>query len=215
MIDEDTRLDSLKEIENNIRTKYDIELIAGIDEAGRGPLAGPVVVAACIMPMDSKIEKVNDSKKLTQKKREELFIKIQEEAISYAVGILDNIEIDKFNILEATKKALTKSIQDLKIKPEYILTDALDKIDTLNIPYAAVIKGDQKVYSIACASILAKVTRDKIMEEMSKKYPEYQFEKHKGYGTKAHYDALKEYGLSPKHRKTFVHLDKDGNRIKK
>ncbi len=215
MIDEDTRLDSLKEIENNIRTKYDIELIAGIDEAGRGPLAGPVVVAACIMPMDSKIEKVNDSKKLTQKKREELFIKIQEEAISYAVGILDNIEIDKFNILEATKKALTKSIQDLKIKPEYILTDALDKIDTLNIPYAAVIKGDQKVYSIACASILAKVTRDKIMEEMSKKYPEYQFEKHKGYGTKAHYDALKEYGLSPIHRKTFVHLDKDGNRIKK
>lgn len=215
MINEDIRLNSLKEIENNIRLKYNIQLIAGIDEAGRGPLAGPVVVATCIMPVDSKIEKINDSKKLTQKTREELFTKIQKEAISYAIGIVDHGEIDKLNILEATKKALTKSIQDLKIKPEYILTDSLDKINTLNISYASVVKGDQKVYSIACASILAKVTRDRIMEEMSEKYPEYQFEKHKGYGTKAHYDALKEYGLSPIHRKTFIHLDKDGNRVKK
>ncbi len=214
MNDEEKRLDDLKEIEIEVRKRNNIQLVAGVDEAGRGPLAGPVVVAACIMSQDSKIEKINDSKKLSAKKREELYDVIVEEAISYSIGIIDNIEIDKLNILEATKKALTQAIQNLDIKPEYILTDSLDKIDTLNIPYASVVKGDENVYSIACASILAKVTRDRIMVEYNEKYPEYQFEKHKGYGTKAHYEALKEYGLSHIHRTTFVHLDKEGNRIK-
>lgn len=212
--EENKRIKELKQIEEDIRKKHNIELIAGIDEAGRGPLAGPVVVATCIMPENSNIEKIDDSKKLSSKKREELFNKIINEAISYSIGIVDNFEIDKLNILEATKKALTQSVEKLEIKPEYILTDSLDKINTLNIPYASVVQGDQRVYSIACASIIAKVTRDRIMLEESRKYPEYQFEKHKGYGTKAHYEALKENGMSPIHRKTFVHLDKDGNRIK-
>lgn len=212
--EEEIRLDNLKKLENDIRKKYGIKLIAGIDEAGRGPIAGPVVVAVCIMPQDSKIEKVDDSKKLTKKKREELYEIITNEALSYAVGIVDNIKIDEINILEATKKALTIAIENLKLKPEYILTDALDNINTLNIPYASVIQGDKNVYSISCASIIAKVTRDRIMEEYAKKYPEYLFEKHKGYGTKAHYEALKEYGLTPIHRKSFIHLDEEGNRIK-
>lgn len=212
--EENKRLEKLKQFENNIRKRYGIKLIAGIDEAGRGPIAGPVVVAVCIMSEDSKIEKVDDSKKLSEKRREELYEKITNEALSYSVGIVDNNEIDEINILEATKKALTLSIESLKIKPEYILTDALDNIDTLNIPYTSVIQGDKNVYSIACASIIAKVTRDRIMVEYAKEYPNYLFEKHKGYGTKIHYENLKEYGLSPIHRKTFIHLDEEGNRIK-
>lgn len=212
--EENERLEKLKQFENNIRKRYGIKLIAGIDEAGRGPIAGPVVVAVCIMPEDSKIEKVDDSKKLSEKRREELYEKITNEALSYSVGIVDNNEIDEINILEATKKALTLSIESLKIKPEYILTDALDNIDTLNIPYISIIQGDKNVYSIACASIIAKVTRDRIMVEYAKEYPNYLFEKHKGYGTKIHYENLNEYGLSPIHRKTFIHLDEEGNRIK-
>lgn len=215
ILEEEIRLKNLKKIENNIRKKYGIKLIAGIDEAGRGPLAGPVVVAVCIMSENSNIEKINDSKKLTPKRREELYDQILNEVISYGIGIVDNIVIDEINILEATKKALTIAIEKLNIKPEYILTDALDNIDTLNIPYVSVKQGDKNVYSIACASIIAKVTRDRIMLDYAKKYPNYSFEKHKGYGTKIHYEALKEYGLSPIHRKSFVHLDKDGNRIKR
>lgn len=214
MNDEELRIEHLKAIENKIRKDKNIKLIAGIDEAGRGPLAGPVVVAACIMPENSKIERVNDSKKLSEKRREELFEIITNEAISYSVGIVENEEIDEINILEATKKALTKAVEGLEIKPEYILIDALDNVNTLNIPYESINKGDLNVYSIACASILAKVTRDRIMKEYGEKYLGYDFEKHKGYGTKGHYDALKEKGLSPIHRKTFVHLDRDGNRIK-
>ena len=197
------RLTKLKEIENEIYNSK-IETICGIDEAGRGPLAGPVVVAAVIMPKDSMIEGVNDSKKVSEKKREILYEQIINEAIAYGVGIIDQKEIDKINILNATKKGLTTAIKELKIKPQRILVDALNGIDTLGIPYTSIIKGDAKSYSIAAASIIAKVTRDRIMREWDEIYPEYGFEKHKGYGTKMHIDAIKEYGLCPLHRLSFV-----------
>lgn len=197
------RLTKLKEIENEIYNSG-IETICGIDEAGRGPLAGPVVVAAVIMPKDSMIEGVNDSKKVSEKKRETLYEQIINEAIAYGVGIIDQKEIDEINILNATKKGLTTAIKELKVKPQRILVDALTGIDTLGIPYTSIIKGDAKAYSIAAASIIAKVTRDKIMREWDEIYPEYGFEKHKGYGTKMHIDAIKEYGLCPLHRLSFV-----------
>ena len=197
------RLTKLKEIENEIYNSG-IETICGIDEAGRGPLAGPVVVAAVIMPKDSMIEGVNDSKKVSEKKREILYEQIINEAIAYSVGIIDQKEIDEINILNATKKGLTTAIKELKVKPQRILVDALTGIDTLGIPYTSIIKGDAKAYSIAAASIIAKVTRDKIMREWDEIYPEYGFEKHKGYGTKMHIDAIKEYGLCPLHRLSFV-----------
>lgn len=197
------RLTNLKQFEKQI---YDtgIDLICGIDEAGRGPLAGPVVVAAVIMPQDSMIEWVNDSKKVSEKKRELLYEKIINECISYGVGIVDQKEIDKINILNATKKGLTMALKEMKIKPERILVDALTDIDTLGIPYKSIIKGDAKCYSIAAASIIAKVTRDRIMREWDKVYPEYGFEKHKGYGTSQHIQAIKEIGPCPIHRKTFI-----------
>ena len=197
------RLTKLKEIENEIYNSG-IETICGIDEAGRGPLAGPVVVAAVIMPKDSMIEGVNDSKKVSEKKRETLYEQIINEAIAYGVGIIDQKEIDKRNILNATKKGLTTAMTELKVNPQRILVDALTGIDTLGIPYTSIIKGDAKAYSIAAASIIAKVTRDKIMREWDEIYPEYGFEKHKGYGTKMHIDAIKEYGLCPLHRLSFV-----------
>lgn len=197
------RLTKLKEIENEIYNSG-IQAICGIDEAGRGPLAGPVVVAAVIMPKDSMIEGVNDSKKVSEKKRETLYEQIINEAMAYGVGIIDQKEIDEINILNATKKGLTTAIKGLKIKPERILVDALTGIDTLGIPYTSIIKGDAKSYSIAAASIIAKVTRDRIMREWDELYPQYGFEKHKGYGTKMHIDAIKEYGLCPLHRLSFV-----------
>ena len=197
------RLTKLKEIENEIYNSG-TETICGIDEAGRGPLAGPVVVAAVIMPKDSMIEGVNDSKKVSEKKRETLYEQIINEAIAYGVGIIDQKEIDEINILNATKKGLTTAIKELKVKPQRILVDALTGIDTCGIPYTSIIKGDAKSYSIAAASIIAKVTRDRIMREWDEIYPEYGFEKHKGYGTKMHIDAIKEYGLCPLHRLSFV-----------
>ena len=197
------RLTKLKEIEEEIY-KTGVETICGIDEAGRGPLAGPVVVAAVIMPRDSMIEGVNDSKKVSEKKREMLYDKIIEEAVAYSVGIIDQKEIDKINILNATKKGLTTAIQGLKIKPQRIIVDALEHIDTCNIPYTSIIKGDAKCYSIAAASIIAKVTRDRIMRQWDEVYPQYGFEKHKGYGTAAHIAAIKEYGLCPLHRRSFT-----------
>ncbi len=200
---EEERLKKLKEIEENMHRKG-FEYICGIDEAGRGPLAGPVVVAAVIMPKDSNIEGVNDSKKVSEKKREKLYDEITNEAIAWGVGIIDQKEIDDINILNATKKGLTLSLKELSKKPDLILVDALEKIDTLGIPYEAIIKGDAKCYSIAAASIIAKVTRDRIMREYDKIYPEYRFEKHKGYGTKMHIDAIKTYGICPIHRKSFV-----------
>lgn len=202
---EEIRLTKLKQIENDIySTNKEIQYVCGIDEAGRGPLAGPVVVASVIMPKESMIEGVNDSKKVSEKKREELYEKIIEEAITYGVGIIDEKVIDEINILEATKKGLTTSLQELKVKPNLILVDALNKIDTLGIPYKSIIKGDALCYSISCASIIAKVTRDRIMRQWDEIYPMYGFEKHKGYGTSAHIQAIKEHGICQIHRRSFT-----------
>ena len=200
---EQERLEKLKEIEKEWYQKG-TKRICGIDEAGRGPLAGPVVVAAVIMPEDSMIEGVNDSKKVSEKKREKLYDEITSTAIAWGVGIIDQKEIDEINILNATKKGLTKALTELVEKPDIILVDALTGIDTLGIPYESIIKGDAKCYSIAAASIIAKVTRDRIMREWDKVYPQYGFERHKGYGTAAHIAAIKEYGLCPIHRKSFT-----------
>lgn len=200
---EEQRLIALKEHEEELRKKG-FKYICGIDEAGRGPLAGPVVVASVIMPLDSMIEGVNDSKKVSEKKREKLYELILEEAISYGVGIVGQDEIDDINILNATKKGLTMSLHELTKKPDIIIVDALNHIDTLGIPYESIIKGDAKCYSIAAASIIAKVTRDRIMKEWDKVYPEYGFSKHKGYGTASHIAAIREYGPCQLHRKTFI-----------
>lgn len=203
IISEEQRLIELKKIEKEI---YDsgAEYICGIDEAGRGPLAGPVVIAAAIMPKDSMIEGVNDSKKVSEKKREQLYEIIINEAIAYGVGIIDQKEIDRINILNATKEGLTMAVKELTTKPDIIIVDALSKIDTCGIPYKSIIKGDAKCYSIAAASIIAKVTRDRIMRQWDEIYPQYGFAKHKGYGTAAHIQAIKEYGLCPLHRLSFV-----------
>lgn len=200
---EEERLINLKEIEKEFFDKG-FEYIAGIDEAGRGPLAGPVVVASVIMPKDSMIEGVNDSKKISEKKREKLYDIILDEAISYGIGIIYQDEIDKINILQATKKCLTEAVEQMKIKPNLIMVDALTGIDTLGIPYKSIIKGDAKCYSISAASIIAKVTRDRIMREWDKVYPEYGFASHKGYGTAKHIAALKEYGPCEIHRRSFI-----------
>lgn len=180
------------------------KLIAGIDEAGRGPLAGPVCVAMVIMPLGEKdiIEGVNDSKKLTEKKREELFGKIIDKAIAYHIEFVDEKTIDTINILNATKLGMLTCINNISVKPDIVLIDAVElntDIETLSI-----IKGDALSYSIACASILAKVSRDRLMLELDKKYPSYGFAKHKGYGTKLHIENLKTYGKCPCHRETFI-----------
>ena len=156
------------------------------------------------MPTDSMIEGVNDSKKVSEKKRELLYEEITSTAISYGVGIVYQDEIDKINILNATKKALTLSLQELSTKPELIIVDALNNIDTLGIPYKSYIKGDANCYSISAASIIAKVTRDRIMRQWDEIYPMYGFGKHKGYGTASHIQAIKEHGLCPLHRRSFV-----------
>lgn len=181
-----------------------INLLAGIDEAGRGPLAGPVVVACVIMQKDVKILGINDSKKVSEKKREKLYEQIMQEAVSVGVGIVDQHRIDEINILNATKEALTDAISKLTVKPERILVDALEHINTLGIPYTPIIKGDATSYSIAAASIIAKVTRDRIMEEWDKVYPDYGFSKHKGYGTAEHIQKIKEIGPCILHRKSFI-----------
>ena len=202
---EEQRLIELKKIEEEIYLKNpNFKYICGIDEAGRGPLAGPVVVACAIMPRNSMIEGVNDSKKISEKKREELFEKITEEAISYGIGIIDQKEIDRINILNATKEGLTMAVKELSIRPDLIIVDALKGIDTDGIPYESMIKGDAKCYSIAAASIIAKVTRDRIMRQWDEIYPQYGFIKHKGYGTAAHIAAIKEYGPCPLHRNSFI-----------
>lgn len=200
---ENERLNKLKEFEKNL---YDtgIKYIVGIDEAGRGPLAGPVVVGAVILKPDSFIEGVNDSKKVSEKKREILYEKITEEAIDWSVGIVNQEEIDEINILNATKKALKMAIMNLKVKPDRIVVDALENMDTCGIPYTSIIKGDAKVYSISAASIIAKVTRDRIMREYDEIYPEYGFAGHKGYGTAKHIQAIKEFGPCLLHRKSFI-----------
>ncbi len=197
------RLTNLKSMEKQLYEKG-FEYICGIDEAGRGPLAGPVVVAGVIMPKDSMIEGVNDSKKVSEKKREKLYDVILEEAISYSVAIIGQDIIDEINILNATKQGVTKVVEELDVKPNLILVDALTHINTKGIPYDSIIKGDAKCYNIAAASIIAKVTRDRIMREWDEIYPQYGFINHKGYGTAKHIEALKEYGPCPIHRRTFI-----------
>ena len=200
---EEERLKTLKEYENKLHEEG-LQYIAGIDEAGRGPLAGPVVVGVAIMKPESFIEGINDSKKISESKREKLYEQITEEAIDWSVGIVTEKEIDEINILNATKRALEKALDNLKVRPDRILVDALEHIDTKGVPYTSVIKGDAKIYSISAASIIAKVTRDRIMREYDEVYPEYGFAKHKGYGTAAHISAIKENGPCPLHRKTFI-----------
>ncbi len=181
--------------------------VAGADEVGRGPLAGPVYAAAVILDPDVEILYLNDSKKLSENKREELYEIIVRSASAWAVGIIDEKIIDRVNILQATYMAMRQAITNLGIKPDILLNDAVI-IPEVNIPQEKIIKGDAKSQSIAAASILAKVTRDRIMAEYDIKYPEYQFAKHKGYGTALHYELLKKYGPSPIHRLTFLHDDK-------
>ena len=180
------------------------KLIAGMDEAGRRPLAGPVCVAIAIMPLekDKIIEGINDSKKLSEKKREALFEKIINTAISYHIEFVDEKTIDNINILNATKLGMHKCINSIDVRPDMVLIDAV-KLDT-DIPTKSIIKGDALSYNIACASILAKVSRDRYILSLDEKYPMYNFKKHKGYGTKEHIENLKKYGPCPVHRKTFI-----------
>lgn len=197
------RLTKLKEIENDLYQKG-FQKICGIDEAGRGPLAGPVVVAGVIMPQKSMIEGINDSKKVSEKKREKLYELILEEAISYSVAIIGQDVIDEINILNATKQGVTNVVENLDVKPDLIIVDALTHIDTKGIPYKSIIKGDAKCYNIAAASIIAKVTRDRIMRQWDEIYPQYGFLTHKGYGTVKHIEAIKEHGICPIHRRSFT-----------
>lgn len=176
--------------------------IAGIDEAGRGPLAGPVVAAAVILPDTIKILGLDDSKKLSKIKREQLFKIINEKALAVGIGIVDHKRIDQINILQASKEAMILAVKELNIKPDFLLIDAV-KLD-IDIYQENIIRGDQVSNSVAAASIIAKVTRDKIMQEYSKEFPEYGFEKHKGYGTKEHYDNIDKNGFSVIHRRSFL-----------
>lgn len=179
-----------------------IEYIAGVDEVGRGPLVGPVVTACVILPKDFYLEGLTDSKKLSEKKRECFYDYIMEHAISVSIGLMDEKVIDKVNIYEATKLAMYEAIRNSKVRPEHILIDAM-KLEKLEIPSTSIIKGDAKSISIAAASVIAKVTRDRMMIDLDKKYPMYGFAKHKGYPTKAHVEAIQRYGIIDEHRKTF------------
>lgn len=177
-------------------------LIGGIDEVGRGPLVGPVVASCVILPKDFKLEGLTDSKKLSERKREQFYSVIMEKAISIGIGVIDEDKIDEVNIYEATKLAMYQAIENCKIKPDYILIDAM-KLDKLSVPSESIIKGDLKSISISAASVIAKVTRDRMMYELDKEYPMYNFAKNKGYPTKAHVEAIKKYGILKQHRKTF------------
>lgn len=194
------RIDIMHKYENEYK---EYEYIAGIDEVGRGPLAGPVVTAAVILPKDTKILYINDSKKLSKEKREELFQEIMEKAVSTSIGIVHSEEIDNINILNATYKAMKEAIENLKVQPQAVLVDAVT-IPDINILQRGIIKGDEKSISIAAASIIAKVTRDQMMEGYDSLYPEYGFLRNKGYGTQEHIAAIKKYGPTPIHRATFI-----------
>ena len=179
------------------------KMICGVDEAGRGPLAGPVCAAAVILPTEMPFEGLNDSKKLSDKKRRELYPLIKQHAVAYAVVLVDEKEIDEINILQATYLAMRRAFDGLSIKPDMALVDG-NRDPGLGVATRTIVKGDANSMSIAAASILAKVTRDRFMLEMDEKYPQYQFSKHKGYGTKLHYEMLTEYGASEIHRMTFL-----------
>lgn len=194
----------MKEFETELYNNG-INYIAGIDEVGRGPLVGPVVTAAVILPKDFYDERINDSKKLTEKKRELLYNVIMENAISVGIGISSEDVIDEINILNATKKAMIEAVNNLNVRPEHLLIDAV-KLD-IDIPQTSIIKGDAKSESIAAASIIAKVTRDRMMVELDKLHPEYDFKHNKGYGTKKHIEAIRKYGIIKEHRKTFAPCD--------
>ena len=189
-------------LENEIYAEG-FSLICGVDEAGRGPLAGPVCAAAVILPRGLEIDGLNDSKKLTEKKREALYDPIREQAIAYGIAFATVEEIEELNILNATFLAMNRAIEQLNPVPELALIDG-NRSTGIRFPSRCVVKGDTKCADIAAASVLAKVTRDRYMLEMAGKYPEYHFEQHKGYGTKLHYDALREYGPSPIHRMSFL-----------
>ncbi len=201
----------LKELERTESLKvYEKEYehlgyVCGIDEVGRGPLAGPVVAGAVILPKDCKILYLNDSKKLTPKKREELYDVIMEGAVSVGIGIVDNNRIDEINILQATYEAMREAVSKLSVTPDVLLNDAVT-IPGLSMKQVPIIKGDAKSVSIAAASIVAKVYRDRLMTELDSQYPGYDFASNKGYGTAAHMEGLRKLGLSPIHRRTFVHL---------
>ena len=195
------RLEIMREFEK--KYEGDFDFICGLDEVGRGPLAGPVVTGAVILPKGLKIMYVNDSKQLSEKMREELSLEIMDKAIAYSFGVVDNEVIDDINILQATFKAFRMAINDLSVKPDILLNDAV-KIPEVDIRQVPIIKGDAKSISIASASIIAKVKRDKMMVEYDKIYPEYGFASNKGYGSQAHIEALKKYGPTPIHRKSFI-----------
>lgn len=180
-----------------------VQIICGVDEAGRGPLAGPVCAAAVILPPHVEIPGLNDSKKLSDKRRRELFPLIKEEAVAYGIGIATHEEIDEINILQATYLAMERALEALSVKPELALIDG-NRAKDFGLPVETVVKGDSRSASIAAASILAKVTRDDMMLELANTYPQYGFEIHKGYGTKAHYAALDAHGISPIHRMSFL-----------
>ena len=205
----------MKELINNREYEEELEqkgikYIAGVDEVGRGPLVGPVVTACVILPTGYTLEGLTDSKKLSLKKREMYFDIIMKDALSVSIGIKDEKVIDEVNIYEATKLAMYDAINNSKIKPEHVLIDAM-KLEKLDIPSTSIIKGDFKSITIAAASVIAKVTRDRMLVELDKKYPEYGFKKNAGYGTRQHIEAIEKYGIIPEHRKTFKpvsdHLD--------
>lgn len=200
--EEALRLKAMWDIENSLFEKG-FRIIAGVDEAGRGPLAGDVYAAAVILPENLIIEGLNDSKKISEKKREALYDIITEKAVAWAVATASVDEIDEYNIRNATYIAMNRALADLKTKLDYVLVDG-DCIKGCEYPYECVVKGDSKSASISAASILAKVTRDRYMAQIAEEYPEYQFEKHKGYGTALHIEMLKKYGASKVHRKTFI-----------
>lgn len=198
---EEERLKHMLEIEDSLYQKG-YKLVCGVDEAGRGPLCGPVVAAAVILNKDEMIEGVNDSKKLSEKKRENLYDIITKKALAVGVGISDVDIIEDINILNATKLAMKQAINNLKINPDFVLIDGNQMID-IDIDAQTVVSGDAKSESIAAASIIAKVTRDRLLKDYDKKYPEYGFAKHKGYGTKSHIEAIQKYGLTDIHRPSF------------
>ena len=190
------------EIEKSLYDKG-FEYIAGVDEAGRGPLAGPVCAAAVILPKGLVIDGINDSKKLSEKKREQLFDVIIESAIAYSIQFVEPKIIDEINIKQATSLAMHNAVKELSVTAEYVIIDGNDKVP-YDVPYEYVVKGDAKSQTIAAASILAKVSRDRLMCSLDEKYPQYEFKKHKGYGTKVHIEAIQKYGVSDIHRKSFM-----------
>jgi len=198
---EQERLQRMYDIERDL-IKKGYTLVAGVDEAGRGPLAGPVVAAAVILALDTQIIGLNDSKKISEKKRERIYEDIKSNAIAFAYDVIDVQYIDAHNISNATKMAMKNAINKLPVKPEYVLVDAL-KIPEIDIPQESIIHGDSICACIAAASIIAKVERDKIMQEYDRLYPQYGFNKNKGYGTKEHISSIKKYGFCPIHRKSY------------